>query len=66
MRSGHTSSAQPLMANPFTRNEGQLMFTRCSAGAALKDLNSCVKMKFGDKSLYVYRMMIQYVASCSV
>ena len=52
-RWGHTSSVQPLMANPFTRTEGHLMFTWPLAEAALKDLNSCDKMKFGDKSLYV-------------
>ena len=53
--------------NPyFPNNKRQFLFTWCLAGVALEDLNSCDKVEFGDKSLYVYRMMIQYVASSSI
>ena len=50
------------MAIPFTRTEGHLMFTWCLAEGALKDPNSCDKMKFGDKSLctgWWYSMLLQ-------
>ena len=53
------------MANSFTRTERQFLFTSCLAGVALEDLISCDKLKFGDKNMHVYRMMMQYVASCS-
>ena len=59
-------SAQLLMADPFTLTARQFLFTWCLAGLALEDLNSCDKGKFGDKSLYVYQMLMQYVASCSI
>ena len=59
------SSAQLLMANGFTRTERRFCFTWCLADVALEDLNSWDKLKFGDKSSYVCRMMMQYVASCS-
>ena len=58
--------AHLLLADPFTLTERQFLFTWCLAGLALEDLNSCDKGKFGDKSLYVYRMLMQYVASCSI
>ena len=59
------SSAQVLMANIFTQTKLHLLFTWCLAEVALKDLNSCEKMKYGDKSLHVYQIMMQYVVSCS-
>ena len=51
--SSAASSAQLLMANRFTRTERQFCFTWCLADVALEDLNSCDKLKFGDKSWYV-------------
>ena len=44
------------MANPLIRTERQFLFTWSCAGVALEDLNSCDGGKFGDKSLYVYRV----------
>ena len=55
----------PLMANIFTQTELQLLFTWCLVEVALKDLNSCEKMKYRDKSLHVYQIMMQYLVSCS-
>ena len=60
MRAG--SSAHPLMANPFTRTEGQLLFTWCLAGTALENLISCDKLKLGEKGLHVFRKLMQPVA----
>ena len=40
------------MANPFTLNEGQLMCTWCSTEVALKDLNSCEKMKYVSRIVW--------------
>ena len=57
------SSYQAVMANLFSRNQGQLIFAWCLAGIALEYLNSCDKLKIGDKSSYVCRMVMQYVAS---
>ena len=59
------SSAQLLMANCFTRTERRFCFTGRLAGVALEYLNSSDKLKFGEKSSFVCRMMMQYVASCS-
>ena len=56
------SSAKPLLANPFTWTESQLLFTWCLAGVALEDLTLCDKLKLSDKGIYVYRMMMQHVA----
>ena len=56
------SSAQPLMANPFTRTAGQLLFLWCFTGVALKDLILGDTVKLGDKGLYVYQMLTQYFA----
>ena len=51
------------MANIFTQTELPLLFTWCLAEVALNDLNSCEKMKYGDKSMHVNRMIKQYDAS---
>ena len=56
------SSAKPLMANPFTRTEGRLLFTWCLAGVALEDLTSRDNLKLGDKGLHVHRMIVHHVA----
>ena len=56
------SSTQLLVANPFTRTEGQLLFTWWLARVALQDLTSCHKLTIGNKDLHVYRMMMRYIA----
>ena len=56
------SSAQHLLANPFVRPAGQLMFTWSLVGVALEALISYDKLKLGDKGLHVYRMLTQHVA----
>ena len=43
------SSAQPLLANPFVRTAGQLMFRWSLPGLALEALTSYDKLKMGDK-----------------
>ena len=44
-----TSSGLLLMANPFVRTAGQLMFTWSLAGVALEAFFSHDKLKLGDK-----------------
>ena len=56
------SSALPLMANPFVRMAGQLMFTWSFAGVVLEVLTPHDKLKVGEKSLQVYQMLVQYIA----
>ena len=56
------SSALPLMANPFVRTPGQLMFTWSFAGVALEALTLHDKLKLGDKGLQVYQMLVQHIA----
>ena len=56
------SSALPLMANPFVRTAGQLMFAWSLVGIELEVLTSCDKMKLGNKNLEVYQMLVQHVA----
>ena len=46
------SSAQLLMTNIFTQIERQLLFTWCLAEVALKDLNSCEKMKYVSRMVW--------------
>ena len=43
------SSALPLMANPFVRTAGQLMFAWSLVGTELEVLTSCDKLKLGKK-----------------
>ena len=57
-----TSSALPLMANPFVRTAGQLMFTWSFAGVALEASTSHDKLKLGDRGLRVYQMLVQHIA----
>ena len=45
------SSALPLMANPFVRTAGQLMFAWCLVGIELEVLTSCEKMKLDNKRI---------------
>ena len=56
------SSALPLMANPFTRTTGQLMFAWSLVGIELEVLTLRDKLKLGNKSLEVYQMLVQHVA----
>ena len=56
------SSALPLMANPFVRTAGQLMFTWSLVAIELEVLTSCDKLKLGNKNLEVYQVMVQHVA----
>ena len=57
-----SSSASPLMANPFFRTAGQLMFAWSLLGIELETLSSYDKLKLGGKNLEVYRMLMQHVA----
>ena len=59
---GAFNSAKPLMANPFIRTAGQLMFTWSLAGVALEMVISCDRPKLGDKGLRVYQMLRQHIA----
>ena len=56
------SSALPLMAIPFVRTAGQLMFTWSFAGVALEALTSDEILKLGGKSLQVYQLLVQHIA----
>ena len=56
------SSASPLMANPFVRTEGQLMFAWSLVGLELETLTSHDKLKFGGKSLEISQTLMQHVA----
>ena len=57
-----SSSASPLMANPFIRTAGQLMFAWSLLGIELETLTSYDKLKLGGKNLEVYRVLMQHVA----
>ena len=54
--------AKHLLANPFVRMAGQLMFTWSLVGVALEALTSYGKIKQGDKGLHVYRTLTQHIA----
>ena len=56
------SSAPPLMANPFVRTAGQLMFTWSLVGIELETLTSYDRLKLGSKKLDVYQALMQHVA----
>ena len=57
-----SSSASPLMANPFVRTAGQLMFAWSLVGIELKTLTSHDKLKLGGKSLEINQTLMQHVA----
>ena len=57
-----SSSASPLMANPFVRTAGQLMFAWSLVGIELETLTSHDKLKLGEKSLEIYQTLMQHVA----
>ena len=56
------SFALSLMANPFVRTAGQLMFAWSLVGIELEVLTSHDELKLGSKSLEVYQMLVQHVA----
>ena len=56
------SSALPLMANPFVRTAGQLIFAWSLVGIEMEVLTSRDKLKLRNKSLEVYQMLVQLVA----
>ena len=56
------SSAPPLMANPFVRTAGQLMFTWSLVGIELETLTSYDRLKLRSKQLEVYQALMQHVA----
>ena len=57
-----SSSASPLMANPFIRTAGQLMFAWSLVGIELVTVTSYDKLKLGGKKLEVYQVPMQHVA----
>ena len=57
-----SSSALPLMASPFIRTAGQLMFAWSLVGIELETLTSYDKLKLGGKNLEVYQVMMQHIA----
>ena len=56
------SSALPLIANPFVRTAGQLMFAWSLVGIELETLTSHEKLRLGGKNLDIYQMLMQHVA----
>ena len=56
------SSVLPVMANPFVRTAGQLIFAWSLVGTELEVLTSRDKLKLGNKSLEVYQMLVQHNA----
>ena len=57
-----SSSASPLMANPFIRTAGQLMFAWSLVGIVLETLTTYDKLKLGGKNLELYQVLMQHVA----
>ena len=57
-----SSSASPLMANPFVRTAGQLMFAWSLVGIELETLTSHDKLKLGGKNLEIYKTLMQHIA----
>ena len=56
------SSALPLIANPFVRTAGQLIFAWSLVGIELDALTSHDKLRLGGKNLEIYQMLTQHVA----
>ena len=55
------SSALPLIANPFVRTAGQLMFAWSLVGIELETLTSHDKLRLVSKNLEIYQMLTQHV-----
>ena len=51
-----------LMANPFVRTAGELMFAWSLVGIELEVLSSHDKLKLGSKIREVYQMLVQHIA----
>ena len=58
-----SSSASPLMANPFVRTAGQLMFAWSLVGIELETLTSHDKLKLGSKNMEIYQILMQHIAT---
>ena len=58
-----SSSASPLMANPFVRTAGPLWFAWSLVGIELETLTSHDKLKLSGKGLEIYQTLMQHVAS---
>ena len=56
------SSAPSIMANPFVRTAGHLLFSWSLAGVALEALTLYDKLKLGDQGLHVYQILVQHIA----
>ena len=56
------SSALPLMTNPFVRTARQLTFAWTLVGIELEVMTSHDKLKWGNKSLEGYQMLVQHIA----
>ena len=56
------SPAPSIMANPFGRTAGQLLFSWSLTGGTLEVLTSYDKLKLGDAGLRVYQMFVQHIA----
>ena len=56
------SSALPLIANPFVRTAGKLMFAWSLVGIELETSTSHDKLRLGGKNLEIYQMLMQHVA----
>ena len=56
------SSALPLIANPFVRTAGQLMFAWSLVGIELETLTSHNKLRLCGKNLEIYQMLTQHIA----
>ena len=57
-----SSSASPVMANPFNRTAGQLMFAWILVGKELETLTSHDMLKLGGENLEIYQMLMQHGA----
>ena len=56
------SSAPSLMANPFVKTAGQLLFQRSLARVAFEALTSCDKFRLGNAGMRVHQMLVQHIA----
>ena len=57
-----SSSASPLMVNPFIRTAGQLMFAWSLVGIEFEALTLYDKLKLGGKNPEVYKILMQHIA----
>ena len=57
-----SSSASPLMANPFVKTAGQLLFLWSLVGIELETLTSHDKLKLSGKNLELYQTLMQHMS----